>query len=144
MDKVVNRNRIEPDSAEMIRFRTLKRIENIGSDHAKIELRLKQLDAEWSIERVLQTKAAFVTIWGTMMGLRRKNRAWFALPLIASGLLLQHALMEKSPDFKLIRKWGFRTRHEIDDERTLLKGLRGDFSRINELSASDVMETVRS
>ncbi|MBX3040709.1 MAG: hypothetical protein KF789_08395 [Bdellovibrionaceae bacterium] len=143
MQRLMGRNRFEVDPADLIHFRTLKRIEKIGSDHSKIEFRMRQLETEWPIEKVLQAKAAAAVVFGTYMGLRRRNRAWFALPLIASGLLLQHTLMENSPDFRLLRRWGFRTQQEIDEERSILKGLRGDFSRINELAVSKVMEAAQ-
>lgn len=142
MERIMAKTRLEASSADIIRFRTLKRIENIGSDPERIEARLKQLQTEWPVENILQTKAAVLTVWGTIMGMTR-GRRWFALPLIASGLLFQHAVQGDSPDFRVLRRLGFRTQREIDEERTLLKGLRGDFHDINELSASDVMETVQ-
>lgn len=144
METIKSRYRLEADPADVIRFRTLKRIENIGSDRTKIEFRLKQIESEWPVEKILQTKAAVAVALGTFIGLRSRNRAWFALPLIASGLLLQHALGGKGPDFQMLRKWGFRTQHEIDEERSVLRGLRGDFNRINELLVGEAMETVRS
>lgn len=60
------------------------------------------------------------------------NRKWFALPAVVSGFFLQHALQGWCPPVPFFRKAGVRTTSEIDEERTALRLLRGDFRPTSE------------
>lgn len=42
-----------------------------------ISFRIKELDHEWDIERVLETNAAIATFISTLLGLRTKEKKWF-------------------------------------------------------------------
>ena len=55
------------------------------------------------------------------------DRRLLVLPALVAGFLLQHALQGWCPPVPLFRHLGFRTASEIDQERTALKALRGDF-----------------
>jgi hypothetical protein len=113
-------------------------------DHPEdIELRLRELDREWDIDRVLQAKASLLAFMGTYLGGRR-DRRWLALPVLATGFLLQHAIQGHCPPGRILRRMGLRTRHEIEQERYALKALRGDFDRLQNLKnkISGILEIV--
>ncbi|MGZ8373041.1 MAG: hypothetical protein ACXW3G_09920, partial [Rhodoplanes sp.] len=56
----------------------------------EIGRRLKDLDAEWDIERALEANAATVGFLGTMLAAWRGSR-FLLLPAAVMGFLLQHA-----------------------------------------------------
>lgn len=119
-------SRFSPGSTEKIRKATEF---NIGHYSAlgpeAIEKRLGELDAEWDIERILETNASALVLGGVLLGLRDKR--WLALPAAVSAFLLQHALQGWCPPVPILRALGFRTQREIDRERYALKAVRGDF-----------------
>jgi hypothetical protein len=98
-----------------------------------IERRLRELDEEWDIERVLEANAATAVIIGTTLG-ATVNRRFFALPAIVGAFLLQHAVQGWCPPLPVFRRLGFRTATEIDRERFALKALRGDFADVENLN----------
>lgn len=119
---------------ERIRRQTEQNITRLrhAGPHA-IERRLDELDAEWDIERVLETNAASAVLIGTGLG-ASVNRRWFALPAIVGAFLLQHAVQGWCPPLPVFRRLGFRTAAEIDRERYALKALRGDFDQIGDVN----------
>lgn len=94
-----------------------------------IERRLAELDREWDIERTLEANASSLGLFGLGMG-AFVDRRYFALPAVVMGFLLQHALQGWCPPVPLLRRLGFRTQSEIEEERYALKALRGDFSDV--------------
>lgn len=92
----------------------------------RIEERLRELDEEWDIERTLETNAASLALFGTVMGIAA-SRKFLLLPAAVTGFLLQHALQGWCPPVPLFRRLGVRTQAEIEAERYALKALRGDF-----------------
>ncbi len=58
---------------------------------AAIERRLRELDEEWDIERLLETNAATLSLLGLALG-ATVDRRWFFLPAAVASFLLQHAL----------------------------------------------------
>ena len=99
------------------------------ADPAQIEERLRELDREWDIERMLETNASAAVLTGVILGVT-VDRRWFALPAVVGGFLLQHALQGWCPPLPILRRLGFRTASEIDHERYALKAMRGDFRRL--------------
>ena len=93
---------------------------------AEIKQRLKDLDREWDIERTLEANAASACLVGLTLG-GFVDRRFFVLPALVAGFLLQHAAQGWCPPVPLLRRLGFRTASEIDEERYALKALRGDF-----------------
>ncbi|MBP7148834.1 MAG: DUF2892 domain-containing protein [Acidobacteria bacterium] len=91
----------------------------------EIDDRLAELDREWDIERAIEMNASILALSGTLLGLR--DRRFLLLPLVVGGFLLQHALQGWCPPVPVLRRFGFRTRGEIEAERHALKALRGDF-----------------
>ena len=111
-----------------------------------IEWRLRQLDREWDIERVLEANAATVSLLGLTLG-RLVNRNWFLLPAAVAAFLLQHAVQGWCPPVGVFRRLGVRTQREIDEERYALKVMRGDFGSgfyQSKMPIQEVMRTVRS
>ncbi len=119
-------------SNEAIRRQTEENIARIAAAGPEaIERRLRQLDHEWDIERVLEANAATVALIGVGLG-TFVHRRFYLLPGVVAGFLLQHALQGWCPPVPLFRHLGVRTASEIDHERYALKGLRGDFRALTE------------
>ncbi len=101
----------------------------------RIDRRINRLKGEWDIERVLETNASFLALFGLFMSLVLR-RTWFILlPVIALGFLLQHAIQGWCPPVSLFRRFGVRTKEEIRLELYGLRMLRGDFSDVLEIGS---------
>ncbi len=92
----------------------------------QIDKRLRELDAEWDIERTLEANAATACLVGTVLGMT-VNRKFLLLPAVVSAFLLQHAVQGWCPPMVLLRRMGIRTEAEIELERDALRAIRGDF-----------------
>jgi hypothetical protein len=101
-----------------------------GESKAALSRRLEQLDAEWDMERVLETNASALALGGVILGLL-VNRKFFIIPCLVLPFLLQHALQGWCPPVPMFRARGVRTRKEIDTEKFAVKALRGDFNAID-------------
>lgn len=118
------------DINEMIRRRTEEKIAEVAAGGpGAIERRLQELDHEWDIERALEANAASISLAGLALG-AFADRRFFALPALVAGFLLQHALQGWCPPVPIMRRVGFRTQTEIEEERYALKLLRGDFREV--------------
>ena len=111
----------------------------VGEDDRAVSERLRRLDAQWDIERVLQTNAATLSLVGLAAVLRRPTRRRAVVAGIVPAFLLQHALQGWCPPIELFRFLGRRSRNEIDAERTALKALRGDFADLPREGAPAVL-----
>lgn len=100
----------------------------------RIESRIDELDQEWDVERALEANAASIALGGLALA-AFANRRWLALPALVGGFLLQHAVQGWCPPLPALRRLGFRTQREIDQERYALKALRGDFRQIEDAMA---------
>ena len=144
--KINRRGRVRKASSEEINMEIDKKtLENIKqysglSSRAK-SMRLKELDKEWDMEKVLEANAASFSLAGLFMG-ALLHKKWYIFPAVIAAFLLQHALQGWCPPLPFFRRLGIRTRREIDEERTALKTLRGDFDQLS--SASDPVEIIRS
>ena len=90
-----------------------------------IPARLRQLDREWDIERVLETLSSALSITGILWTLRRK-RLWLILPLAVQAFFLQHAIQGWCPPLPFFRRLGVQTQAEIAHERHALRAIRLD------------------
>jgi hypothetical protein len=114
----INR-RIQNEISERVRY---------YADHPSgIDARLAELDREWDIERTLEANAASFGLTGVLLG-AFVDRRFLALPALVSGFLLQHALQGWCPPVPFFRSRGVRTTAEINQERSALKALRGDYA----------------
>ena len=98
---------------------------------AGIAVRIRELDEQWDMERVLQANAGTLALAGVALG-ATVDRRWFALPGVVFSFLAQHALQGWCPPVALFRRLEVRTRREINRERYALKALRGDFDAVPE------------
>ena len=130
-DEVNERIRRQTD-ANVARFAALGR--------EAIDRRLRELDREWDIERVLETGSSALTLTGLLLGIA-VNRKWLLLSLVVQGFFMQHALQGWCPPLPLFRRLGVRTQPEIERERHALKALRGDFNDASD--APSALEAVR-
>lgn len=96
---------------------------------AEINRRLGDLDREWDVERMIEANASSLALGGTLLGFFF-NRWFLLLPAAVCSFLLQHAIQGWCPPIPVLRRLGFRTMKEIQQERTALKALRGDFRRV--------------
>jgi hypothetical protein len=113
-----------------IREQTVRDVERVAAGGAPaIDRRLQELDAEWDIERTLEANAATIAAVGSALALF-VDRRFAVMPLIVGGFLLQHAVQGWCPPLPVFRRMGVRTQSEIDEERTSLKALRGDFRNV--------------
>ena len=126
-------NRVLKNTAEAvnrrIRQETEARVRAFAVNPAGIEQRLEELDEEWDIERVLETNASALAFAGLALG-ATVDRKWLALPALVTAFLFQHAVQGWCPPVPILRRFGVRTAGEIEDERTALKALRGDFATL--------------
>jgi hypothetical protein len=125
--------RVERNTAESINRRIARdaeeRVRYYADHRTEIGRRLAELDAEWDIERTLETNAAALALTGVLLG-GFVDKRFLALPVLVTGFLLQHALQGWCPPVPFFRKRGIRTSREIDRERYALKALRGDFKDV--------------
>lgn len=105
---------------------TLARLEILAqAPAAAIEARMRELDAEWDIGRLLQLGAGAVALVGVALG-ALVDRRFLLLSAAALASLMQHAALEWSPPMGAFRRVGARTRREIEAERVALKALLGE------------------
>jgi hypothetical protein len=107
------------------------RVNYFASHPAGIHDRLRDLDREWDIERTLEANASTLAFIGVTLA-ATTNKRWLALPALVTAFLFQHALQGWCPPVPILRRLGFRTASEIEQERNALKALRGDFVNVNE------------
>lgn len=130
---MIEQDRVRRNTAGLVNFEideqileSVKRYE--GQSRNEISHRIRELDGEWDIERVLEMNASALAFTGLALGLAH-NKKWFALPMVVLPFLFQHAVQGWCPPLPVLRKLGIRTREEIDREKYALKALRGDFQR---------------
>jgi hypothetical protein len=114
---------------ESIRLRTVENIARAIASPQTIDNRLRELDREWDIERVLELNASLLALTGVLLG-KFVNRRWLYLSIGVTGFLAQHALQGWCPPLPVLRRLGIRTSQEIERERYALKMIRGDSSSV--------------
>jgi hypothetical protein len=119
-----------PKVNQRIRERSTECVaQQVAAGPEAIDDRLAELDAEWDVERVLETMAPTFTLAGLMLG-ATVNKKWLVLPALVNAFFLQHAIQGWCPPLPVLRRLGFRTVQEIENERFALKALRGDFRNV--------------
>lgn len=101
-----------------IEHKTINQLEKVGHDPKKIKARLKELDAEWDIERAIEANASTLLLTTFVLGIA--NRKWFLASGLIAGFLFQHSIQGWCPPVPILRRLGFRTQREIDNERAIL------------------------
>jgi hypothetical protein len=115
---------------ERIRRELEARVYYYAQRPSEIENRLRELDQEWDIERVLETNAGVISLLGLTLGALRGR--WYILPGVVAAFLVQHAVEGWCPPLPVFRRLGIRTTQEINHERFALKALRGDFAGVSQ------------
>jgi hypothetical protein len=104
----------------------------IDGGPAAISERLEQLDREWTTGRATKAAAAVLIVAGLALSLL--NPWWLLLPVVGGVVLLQYLFGRRSLTGAFFHSLGLRTGSEIEQERTALKALRGDFQHLPTLS----------
>lgn len=105
----------------------------------EITQRIRELEDEWDVERVLETNASTLAIIGLVLG-ATVNRKWLFLTGGVLGFLFLHGTQGWCPPLPVLRRMGIRTRREIDVEKYALKYLRGDFRPLDAPVVPDEMQ----
>ena len=108
-----------------IRQDMIQRIRHYADHPEGIEQRLAELDREWDIERAIEANASTLALTGIVLG-ATGDRRWLVLPALVTAFLLQHAVQGWCPPVPVLRRMGFRTADEINQERYALKVLSSD------------------
>ena len=127
-------NRVSSNTAEDVNLEIAKEtnesVRYFAANPTGIDRRLRELDEEWDIERLLEANASALTVAGVTLGVTVDKR-WFVLPALVGAFLFQHAIQGWCPPIPILRRRGYRTAREIEIERIALKALRGDFAGID-------------
>lgn len=109
-----------PDVNTKIQQDIAKSLDFYQANPQLIHSRLRELNQEWDIERVLETNASTLIMATSALGFT-VNRKFFAVPFIVGAFLLQHALQGWCPPLPILRRLGYRTTREIQQERNALE-----------------------
>jgi hypothetical protein len=94
-----------------------------------INERLAVLEREWPAGRMVKVTLGVAIVTGFFLAAYR-DPLWLLLPLLSGVFLLQYCFFRSSMLTELFHALGFRSGCTIDDERLLLRALRGDFRNL--------------
>jgi hypothetical protein len=101
-----------------------------------ISTRIARLEEEKDIDRIFATVASGLGLFGLVAGFlggrTLRMFTWIALPM-----LFARSLGRWVPPVEGLRRMGFRSRREIEEEKYALKALRGDFKGVEEEPAPE-------
>ncbi len=141
------RNRVPAHTSAVINARirraTERRVHYYERYPDEIPERLRELDVEWDIERAIEANASALAFAGIALGVSRSKR-WLVLPALVTGFLFQHAIQGWCPPIPALRRLGFRTSYEIEEERQALKTIRGDYRDVQPGDGQSVLRAVRA
>lgn len=127
------RERVPAHTTEEINERILAeteaRVRKLSAQRADIPARLRELDAEWDIERAIEANASVLAFIGVALGYFA-HPLWLLLPALVTAFLFQHSLQGWCPPVPVLRRLGFRTVYEIEREKQALKAIRGDYAAV--------------
>ena len=107
----------------------IKRSLRLAANNPKrINERLQELQGERALDETMQLNAAGFSLAGILLA-ATVNKRWLILPAAIGFFLAQQAIQGRSLPLSLLRKFGLKTRSEIDREKYALKMLRGDFGQ---------------
>jgi hypothetical protein len=98
------------------------------SDAQVLTDQIEPLNYEWYTERFLETGAASIILASSLLGFAKGKLSYYLLSGTVGYFLLQHALEGWCPPLPVLRALGIRTSEEINNHKTALKIIRGDFS----------------
>jgi hypothetical protein len=118
-----------PESTNDIQLETrLRRILEGGPD--AITERLCNLDREWTVGRAVKVLTGLAILAGLALGVLL-HPWWLILAAVGGLALAQYLFARWSVIGELFHQMGLRTGCEIDQEKTTLKALRGDFQNLS-------------
>lgn len=148
MENLINKNDNGADKSDRVRENTAQYVNEqlderaadrvrgfARSSREEITARIKELEKEWSIERLIQSEAPVMALGGLGLG-AAVSRKFLVLPAFVFGMVALHGIQGWYPMIPLFRRMGFRSRTEIDREKFAMKTLRGDFKDIQANGAS--------
>jgi hypothetical protein len=94
-----------------------------------IEDRLAELDCEWTAGRVTKVVIGAIIVAGFALA-ALVSPWWLILPAVGGLFLLQYVFAPTSWVGTALHRLGFRAGAEVDQEKTALKVLRGDFRHV--------------
>jgi hypothetical protein len=106
---------------------TRERVRSVAGDPAAIQRRIDELRRELDVERLLEINASSIILGAVTLAFLGRKR-YLVLAAAVAGFLLQHGVQGWCPPLALLRRFGVRTRGEIDAELTALRAVRGDFA----------------
>ena len=114
-------NSTNPRLNDETRARTDAQVVRLESaSDEEITQRLRELDWEWDVERLLPVNASVLATLGVLLG-SRVDRRFLVLPAAVFTFFGQHALQGWCPPLPVMRYFGIRTKEEIDLEREALE-----------------------
>ncbi|HEU4648581.1 MAG TPA: hypothetical protein VFS33_05940 [Gemmatimonadales bacterium] len=121
-------DRLRQRTADRIRARLDERMlarlrRETAADPRRLTRRMKELDQQWNIERILEGTAAAAVLTGVGLG-ATVDRRFLVLPAVVLLLWLQQAAAGWCPPAAVLRRFGLHTRREIETERQALEQLR--------------------
>jgi hypothetical protein len=138
LDSIVSRARAELETltrTDRVRQRTADRIRarldqrmlarlrrETAADPRRLARRMRELDRQWNVERILEGTAAAVALTGVGLGFT-VDRRFFALPAVVLALSLQQAATGWCAPAVMLRRFGLHTRRELDTEKHALQQL---------------------
>lgn len=84
---------------------------------AAIRARIRKLDQEWDIDRAAMLLVSGVVFTQLLATFKKQSRIWSWSAMIQLSFLILHSTLGWSPPVSMLRKLGFRTRYEIQEER---------------------------
>src|SRR5213076_2102968 len=118
------RAHVSKKANERVDRMTEENLDRAAKEPTFINDRLAELEREWDIDRAIMLGFAAAGTAALVLGLRRNWRWRFPLTAQIAFLLL-HSTIGWCPPAVVLRRLGFRTRQEIEAERTALLRIRG-------------------
>ncbi|MBI3289307.1 MAG: hypothetical protein HYZ74_07295 [Elusimicrobia bacterium] len=85
-----------------------------------VRRRMLELEYEWDVERAVEANMSLAVVATLLLG-RFLDRRFYALTGVVGGFLLNHAARGWCPPLPALRRRGFRTAREIDEEHRALE-----------------------
>lgn len=118
---------ISLEKSNLIDIYTQENINHYYHNKSHIVNRLRQLEQEVCIEQIFEWHDVANIAGGVLLSLLTRKKGWLMLPLLVTLAKSIHALYNIRLGTELLRKYGYRTKADIEKEKYALKALRGDF-----------------
>jgi len=106
----------------------------------ELDKRLKVLQSEWNVDRVMELLCGALCILGLLLG-NWGSRNYLVLSLLGSLFIVLYSLLGWNSFLSVLRRMNVRTSSEIFQEMEALRIIRGDFTVISPRDAVIHAET---